>query len=232
MYALLIADDSDESAVLTLVLQRAGLAVTGGTKLSQAMQRWEERPADMMLLALHTDDPLSRVHQIRAETNVPLVVITGTLGETLHYELLDAGADVVVTRPFSAKLLIGQVRALLRRSGGVPHFSLPTLSAAGITLDPATRRVSVAGQPARRLTHLEFRLLYTLMINRGQVLSPDTLVEHVWGYSGEGDRDLVRGLISRLRAKVEPDPQSPRFVINVPAAGYTFGIDEEELGVS
>lgn len=228
MYALLIADDSNEMAVLTLVLQRAGLAVTSGTKLSPAMQQWEERPADLMLLALHTDDPLSRVQQVRAETNVPLIVITDTLSESTHYDSLDAGADFVVQRPFSATLLIGQVRALLRRSGGVAHFSLPTLSAADITLDPATRRVSVADQPARRLTHLEFRLLYTLMIHRGQVLSPDMLVEHVWGYSGEGDRDLVRGLISRLRAKVEPDPQSPRFIVNVPGAGYTFGIEEDE----
>lgn len=227
MYALLIADDSNDLAVLTLVLQRAGLAVTSGTKLSQALQQWEERPADLILLALQTDDPLSRVRKVRAETNVPLIMITDPLSESLHYDLLDAGADLVVTRPFSATLLIGQVRALLRRSGSVPRFSLPTLSVPDFTLDPATRRVSVAGQPARRLTHLEFRLLYTLMIHRGQVLSPDMLVEHVWGYSGEGDRDLVRGLISRLRAKVEPDPQSPRFIVNVPGAGYTFGIEEE-----
>lgn len=226
MYALLIADDGNDLAVLTLVLQRAGLAVTSGTKLAQALQQWEERPADLMLLALHTNDPLPRVQQVRSETNVPLILITDTLSESIHYDVLDAGADLVVQRPFSATLLIGQVRALLRRSGGIAHFSLPTLSAADITLDPATRRVSVADQPTRRLTHLEFRLLYTLMIHRGQVLSPDMLVEQVWGYSGEGDRDLVRGLISRLRAKVEPDLQSPRFIVNVPGAGYTFGVEE------
>lgn len=228
MYALLLADDQDESAVLSLVLQRAGLAVTTSTKLTQAMQQWAERPADLVLAALHGSDPLAQVQQIRAESNVPLIVVGDAMGEDTHYDLLDAGADLVVVRPYSARLLIGQVRALIRRSGSVPGFSLPTLTLAGLTLNPATRRVQVEGQPARRLTHLEFRLLYTLMINRGQVLSPDTLVEHVWGYSGEGDRDLVRGLISRLRSKVEPDPQNPRYVVNVPGTGYTFGIDETE----
>jgi DNA-binding response OmpR family regulator len=136
--------------------------------------------------------------------------------------LLENGADLVVVRPFSARLLIAQIRALLRRIGGVPVFSLPTLSLSGLTLDPATRTVQVEGQSPRRLTHLEFRLLYTLMIHCGQVLPTDTIVERVWGYSGEGDRDLVRGLISRLRAKVEVDPHNPHYILTVPGIGYSF----------
>jgi DNA-binding response OmpR family regulator len=68
---------------------------------------------------------------------------------------------------------------------------------------------------------LEFRLLYTLMVNRGQVLSPDSIVEHVWGYTGQGDRDLVRGLIRRLRKKIEPIPSEPRYVLTVPGLGYS-----------
>jgi DNA-binding response OmpR family regulator len=132
------------------------------------------------------------------------------------------GADEVVARPFSARLLITQVRALLRRAGGVPLFSLPTLSLAGLTLDPATRMVEFSSRPSKRLTHLEFRLLYTLMINRGQILPTDTIVERVWGYSGQGDRELVRGLISRLRAKVELDPRNPSYILTVPGVGYSF----------
>jgi DNA-binding response OmpR family regulator len=108
----------------------------------------------------------------------------------------------------------------------MPLFSLPTLSLAGLTLDPATRTVQISGLPSRRLTHLEFRLLYTLMIHRGQVLPTETIVEQVWGYSGQGDRDLVRGLVRRLRAKVEPDPSSPRYVLTVPGVGYSFNQQE------
>jgi DNA-binding response OmpR family regulator len=228
MYALLLAQDPDEKAVLSIVLQRAGLAVTTSNDLERALRTWPERPADLILLALGDDNPLSDVRRIRAETTVPVAVIVGQVGEEAHYELLEAGADLVVPRPFSARLLIAQMRALLRRAGGVPLSSLPTLSLAVLTLDPATRTVLVTGQPSRRLTHLEFRLLYTLMIHRGQVLPTETIVEQVWGYSGEGDKELVRGLVRRLRTKVEPDPGNPRYILTVPGIGYSFNQGESD----
>lgn len=227
MYALLLAQNSDERAVLSLVLQRAGLAVTSANDLERALQTWPQRPADLILLALRSDDPLADVRRIRAETTVPIVVILSQVEEDFHYELLEAGADAVVPRPFSARLLIAQARALLRRAGGMPLFSLPTLSLAGLTLDPATRTIQVIGQSPRRLTHLEFRLFYTLMIHREQVLPTETIVEQVWGYSGRGDKDLVRGLVRRLRTKIEPDPRHPRYILTVPGVGYSFNPQEE-----
>ena len=227
MYALLIAEDTDEAALLSLVLQRAGLAVTSSSHLERAMQSWSERPADIILVALHSSDPLTQMRRIRAETEVSLVLVVEPLDENVRCTLLENGVDLVVVRPFSARLLIAQMRALLRRTSGVTIFSLPTLSLAGLTLDPATRTVQIVGQPLRRLTHLEFRLLYTLMIHRGQVLPLEAIVERVWGYSGEGDRDLVRGLISRLRAKVETDPRIPQYILTVPGLGYSFRGENE-----
>jgi DNA-binding response OmpR family regulator len=223
MYALLVADDSDETALLSLVLQRAGLACTTSGNLERAMQTWFERPADLVMISLQEPTPLEQVRRIRAESEVPLVLIVDQITERLHYSLLEAGADLVLSRSYSDRLLVVQVRSLLRRAGGVPVFSLPTLSIAGLSLDPATRTVEVTDRPSMRLTHLEFRLLYTLMIHRGQVLPPDTIVEKVWGYSGEGDRELVRGLVSRLRSKVEVEPSKPRYIVTVPGLGYTFG---------
>jgi len=227
MYALLIAEDPDEAAVLSLVLQRAGLAVTSSSDLERAMQSWAERPADIILVALRLSDPLAQVRRVRAETETALALVVEALEERERCALLENGADLLVIRPFSARLLIAQVRALLRRIGGVPVFSLPTLSLGGMTLDPATRTVQIEGRLPRRLTHLEFRLLYTLMIHRDQVLPTDAIVERVWGYSGEGDRDLVRSLISRLRAKVEVDPRNPRYILTAPGIGYTFRGDDE-----
>jgi DNA-binding response OmpR family regulator len=233
MYALLIAQNTDERAVLSLVLQRAGVAVTTANELERAMRSWLERPADLILLALGgesakspADGPVARVGRIRAETEVPVVVVVNETREDLHCNLLESGADLVVSRPFSARLLIAQVRALLRRAGNVPLSSLPTLSLAGLTLDPAARTVQVASQSPRRLTHLEFRLLYTLMTHQGQTLSPELIVERVWGYTGQGDKELVRGLVSRLRAKVEPEPRTPRYIITAPGIGYAFDPDE------
>lgn len=226
MYALLLARDSDEKAVLSLVLQRVGLAVNTTNDLERALQVWPQRPADLILLALGDDEPLTNVQCIRADTTVPIVVIVSQMGEGLHYELLEAGADLVIPRPFSARLLIAQVRALLRRAGGMPLFSPPVLSLADLTLDPATRTIQVSDLPSRRLTQLEFRLLYTLMIHQGQVLPTETIVEQVWGYSGGGSKDLVRGLVRRLRTKVEPDPGNPQYVLTVPGVGYSFSQEE------
>lgn len=226
MYALLIAKDADDAAVLTLVLQRAGLAVTSSHDLERAMRSWAERPADLVVVALPQPEPLAQVQRVRAETRSALVVVTDPLDEKTHCALLENGADLVIVRPYSARLLIAQLRALLRRIGAVPLFTLPVLSLGGLTLDPATRSVQVAGRPPCRLTHLEFRLLYTLMIHRDQVLPTETIIERVWGYNGEGNRELVRGLISRLRSKVEEDPRRPTYVLTVPGVGYMFGVAE------
>ena len=94
-----------------------------------------------------------------------------------------------------------------------------------VVLDPSIRTVQVGDNPAKRLTQLEFRLLYTLMINVGQIIPTDQIVEHVWGYSGEGTRELVRGLVQRLRSKVEPVPRKPEYILTEPGIGYYFNRD-------
>lgn len=233
MYALLIAEDANEQAVLSLVLQRAGLAVTSARSVQRALDTWHERPADMVVAALALADPMAEVQRLRGQTDVPLVLVVDGLEEGLHFALLEAGADIVLGRPFSARLLIAQVQALLRRAGGVPLLTLPTLSLSGLTLDPATHTVRRHELAPVRLTHLEFRLLYALMIHRGQVLPTDTIVQRVWGYAGDGgSRELVRGLISRLRAKVEADPRQPRYIVTIPGVGYAFEATEGEASTT
>lgn len=222
MYALLIADDLDDVAIFSMVLQRAGLAVSTAKELEPAMQNWVERPADIILVALPDRLPRTVVQRVRQEALVPLILVLKGPDESLHLDLLRMGADLVVVPPFSAKLLIAQIEVLLRRAGNVPSFALPTLSVGALTLDPSTRMIEAPGKVKQRLTQLEFRLLYTLMMNREQVIPTETIVERVWGYSGQGDRDLVRGLVSRLRVKVEADPRRPRYILTVPGIGYSF----------
>lgn len=226
MYALLIAENPDDIAIWSTILQRAGLAVTTTKDFDKAMQTWLERPADLLLLALTDPAPLEQVRRVRLEAKAPLLVVVNAHNEQLYYDLLSMGADLVVGPSFNPKLMIAQVIGLMRRAGSVPAFSLPTLSAANLTLDPATRTLRVNEKPAQRLTHLEFRLLYTLMTNRGQVIPTETIVERVWGYTGQGDRDLVRGLISRLRNKVETDPHKPEYILTMSGIGYSFRAEE------
>lgn len=226
MQALLVVQDPDEAAVLALVLQRAGLAVTHAKSLEHNPQIGPEYRVDLVMLASPRYPAPTEIRRLRAETQLPLMLIVGPVDEEVHAELLMAGADIVIGRPYSARLLIAQTRALLRRAAGVPFFTLPEMSVEGLTLDPANRTVEVDGNPPKRLTQLEFRLLYTLMVHRGQVLPTETLTESVWGYTGEGSRELVRGLVSRLRAKIETDPHNPRRVLTVPGVGYILALRE------
>jgi DNA-binding response OmpR family regulator len=164
---------------------------------------------------------------LRGATEVPLILLLDDVGESAHVALVRTGVDLVLMRPVSPLLLAAYAQSVLRRAGAAAAFAVPTLDLHEIALDPTTRSVRLADAVPRRLTQLEFRLLYLLMTHRGQVLPTDLIVERVWGYSGEGDRDLVRGLISRLRKKIEADPDSPVYIQTVPGIGYLFALDHD-----
>ncbi len=226
MVAYLLDHDADEAAVLMVVLQRAGFSPRSARDLDRVLQVWNDQPAEMVVVALKrgllASQVGSQISQIRAQSEVPVILVTDLLDEDIQIGLYEAGVDLIVTRPYSARLLIAQVKALMRRTGGLPFFSMPVMTLRDLVLDPSAHTIKVADRPAVRLTQLEFRLMYTLMIHPGQVIPSETLVEHVWGFNGQGDRDLVRGLIRRLRAKVEPDPQVPEYIQTVPGVGYVF----------
>lgn len=228
MVAYLLDHDADEAAVLMVVLQRAGFSTRSARDLDRVLQSWNDQPAELVVVAIKRGLLASQIgpqiSQIRAQSDVPVILVTDILDEDTQIGLYEAGVDLIVTRPYSARLLIAQVKVLMRHIGGLPFFSMPVMALGDLVLDPSAHTIKVADRPAVRLTQLEFRLLYTLMIHPGQVIPSETLVEHVWGFNGQGDRDLVRGLIRRLRAKVEPDPQTPVYIQTVPGVGYVFRI--------
>jgi two-component system response regulator RegX3 len=222
MLTLLFAPDADEAAILTLVLQRAGFEVRLVTELDQISQG--DRPAELFFFAFTDEKTITPefVSQLRLENQAPIVLLVEAGDEAAQINLIEAGTDLIFTRPYSPRFLVAQLRALMRRSSGLPYFSLPALSQAGITLDPAKRSVQVASEQPTRLTQLEFRLLYALMTHPGRIIPSENLVEYVWGYGGEGSQGLVRGLISRLRGKIEPDPSNPRYIMTDAGIGYYF----------
>jgi DNA-binding response OmpR family regulator len=227
MQAVVIATDPDERDILTFVLRHAGMAVAASGEPKRLLSKWEDHPADIILVALgEAVSPLDITREVRAVTQVPLCILSDILPERILTQALHAGADVILTRPASPQMVAAQLTSMLRRANAVPAFVLPSFNLGTINLDPSTRTVTVEGMEPKRLTQLEFRLLYVLMTNRGQVLPMDIIVEKVWGYSGEGNRDLVRGLISRLRHKIERNPDVPVFLETVSGVGYRFKIDE------
>jgi two-component system KDP operon response regulator KdpE len=226
MQALLVARNPDEQDILSFVIKHAGLSVANGRDLSSIAQRWLERPADLIVVAANEGKTLhDGLTDLRLVTQIPCLVIVEPPTEDSLCQLLHAGADLVLSRPVAPRVLSEYVRALMRRVQTVPTFVLPRLNVEEVKLEPDTRTVTVLGQEPRRLTQLEFRLLYVLMVNREQVVPVDVIVERVWGYTGQGSRELVRGLISRLRRKIEPDSATPKFIENVPGIGYRFTLE-------
>jgi DNA-binding response OmpR family regulator len=224
MLTLLFAPDPDEAAILTLILERAGFEVRLISEADRIAQAWQDRPAELFFFAFVDDKALTPeyISQLRLENQAPIVLLLERSEERRQVSLIEAGADLIFVRPTSPRLLVAQLRALMRRSSGLPYFSLPALSQAGVTLDPSKRSVQVAERAAARLTQLEFRLLYALMTHPGRVVPSENLVEYVWGYGGDGSQSLVRGLISRLRSKLEPDPSSPKYILTEAGIGYYF----------
>jgi DNA-binding response OmpR family regulator len=227
MQAMLFSPHLEEASVLTLLLQRVGFNVRTVHNLDQSVDAWPEQPADFVLITLPEDisRAIKHIQQVRLHTVIPICIISDPINESLQVDLLEAGADVVILRPYGVRFLHAQIKALLRRSAGIPFFSLPTLTQKDVVLDPSIRTVKVGDKQEKRLTQLEFRLLYTLMTNVGQIIPTDQIVEYVWGYSGEGNRELVRGLVQRLRSKVEPVPRKPEYILTEPGIGYYFSRD-------
>lgn len=226
MQAVIIAEDADEKEILSFILRKAGLAVAISSDLKRVLDSWTDHPADLMIIVVNKGQvPEKVVEEVRLSSQVPLLMLVESLTERTFSSLLHRGADAVLSYPVSHQGLAAQAIALMRRANNVPGFVLPTLELDEIALDPSTRTVTVVGEDPRRLTRLEFRLLYTLMTNRGRVVPMDVIVEHVWGYTGEGNEDLVRGLISRLRRKIEPNGETDLFIETIPGIGYRFTID-------
>ena len=222
MEALLFCEFDDEAAILKNILQYAGLDTRLIKHLSRAMDSWPEKPADLIFITLTETKYLELVKQMRNHTVVPIVLLTEMLPEDVQVSLYEGGVDLIVIKPYSVRLLLAKIRSLLRRTVGMPYFSLPTLKTGDINLDPETRSVQVLQGEAKKLTQLEFRLLYSLMTNVGHIIPTENIVEQVWGYQGEGNKELVRGLVQRLRSKVEPDPSNPKYIMTEQGIGYYF----------
>lgn len=226
MKAIVLASDLAEGDLLRQAIIYAGVDAEAHLQMKQVLADWSDNSVDLIILASDTkSSPLKQVRDIREVTRVPLLAITESVVETVLCDLLQAGADLVLTRPVAPRVLVCYVQVLLRRVDMVPQSVLSPFNLENFSLDSTTRSVSVDGGEPTRLTRLEFRLLYVLMSNREQVVPSDTLIERVWGYESRGDAELLRGLVSRVRRKIEPDPQNPRYIENVSALGYRFTLE-------
>lgn len=223
MQAMIITQNQENADFFGMMLRKEGLTVTASRQVKRAIPALVERPVDLILYSTSVDDTLlATVPEIRKSSSAQMIMVVDWLTEDLHCALLDAGADWVLTRPLSPRVFPRYLRRLLRRTSEIPVSVLSEIRCRGVILNPAARTVRIGEGEAQRLTQLEFRLLYILMTTPGYVFTTDELVERVWGYDGEGNRGLVRGLVRRLRRKIEPNSDTPQYILNIPSHGYQF----------
>jgi DNA-binding response OmpR family regulator len=219
---LIVEDDLALSDVLSFTLRRAGFQVATAYDGEAALIAWAEEEPNLVLLDLNLPkvDGLTVCRQIRSQSRTPIIILSVRGGDDAVVEGLELGADDYIVKPFSPSQLVARIRAVLRRLDATP---IPGPLAAGdLILDRSRNEVRKGGDSAIRLTPLEFRLLESLMLNAGQVLPADLLIDAVWGVEG-GDRTMLKQLVYRLRTKIEPDPAQPTYIETVPGIGYALG---------
>ena len=220
-HVLLVEDDPRVRRVLTLALEREGCAVTEvGTaqEALAAMSAKQEYDVVLLDIMLPDDDGFAVCRAIRKHSEVPIIMVTARDDSHDVVAGLEAGADDYVTKPLVAKELAARIRALLRRSHPKPSTE-DRYEIGDLVIDLNTTEVTRAGTPIP-LTRTEFRLLAELAQACPGLCSREQLLEKVWGYDYFGDSRIVDVHISRLRAKIEHDPDKSRHLITVRGMGY------------
>jgi two-component system response regulator MtrA len=221
---LVVDDDPALAEMLGIVLRGEGFEpafVSDGDAALGAFRR--EKPDVVLLdLMLPGTDGIEVCRQIRAESGVPIVMLTAK-GDTTDVVLgLESGADDYVVKPFKPKELIARVRARLRTHDGEAEDLTIGPDEDPVRIDVPGHSVTREGRPIA-LTPLEFDLLLALARRPRTVFTREVLLEQVWGYRHAADTRLVNVHVQRLRAKVERDPEHPKVVLTVRGVGYKAG---------
>jgi two-component system response regulator RegX3 len=219
---LVVEDEESFSDALSYMLRREGFdAVVAGTG-PDALAEFDRGGADIVLLDLMLPglSGTEVCRALRGRSNVPIIMLTAKDAEIDKVVGLELGADDYVTKPYSARELVARIRAVLRRrSDAEPTPEEAVLQAGPVRMDVERHVVSVAGQPVA-LPLKEFDLLEYLLRNAGRVLTRGQLIDRVWGSDYVGDTKTLDVHVKRLRAKLEPDPAVPTYLLTVRGLGY------------
>ena len=221
---LVVDDDAKTVDLVKLYLNRDGYKVLAAYNGTEALRLAREGHPDLIVLDLMLPglDGLQVCRTLRAESDVPIIMLTAKTAEQDRLIGLDLGADDYVTKPFSPKELAARVRAVLRRLPEDATQRGPTEITHGeLRVNFLKREAYLANKPVK-LTPVEFRLLGVLVKESGRTFSRAQLVDRVYGYDFEGFDRTVDVHIRNLRRKLEPDPDHPKYIKTLYGAGYTF----------
>ncbi len=225
MKALIVDDDLALADVVSFTMRRAGFEVIVAHDGQTALDRWREAEPDLVILDINLPklNGLAVCQRIRSEASTPIIILSVRGEEDDVVKGLELGADDYIVKPFSPRQLVARSEAVLRRSETKPISNAP-LTAGDLTLDLTRNEIrSGYNNAPTRLTKLETRLMEIMLINPGQVLPFDMLIDSIWG-PASGDRVMLKQLVYRLRRKIEPDPANPCRLITISGIGYSLEV--------
>jgi two-component system, OmpR family, KDP operon response regulator KdpE len=190
----------------------------------EALETFEKELPDLMILDIMMPkiDGFEVCRRLREWSQVPIIMLSARGDEDDKVKCLDLGADDYITKPFGKDELVARVKAVMRRTesaAAVP--TQPSCSSGDIDINFVRRQVTVAGKEVK-LTPTEYNLLQEFVLNAGKVLTHTHLLNKVWGPEYREETQYLHVFVRRLRAKLEPDPTNPRYIVTVSGVGYQF----------
>ncbi|MDT7544004.1 MAG: two-component system, OmpR family, response regulator RegX3 [Actinomycetota bacterium] len=220
---LVIEDEASIADPLAYMLEREGFEVAVASTGPAGLEEFARSGADLVLLDLMLPGLAGTevCRALRQTSSVPIIMLTARDSEVDKVVGLELGADDYVTKPFSHRELVARIRAVLRRQTEPEDVGAAALESGPVRMDVDRHRVTVDGQPVQ-LPLKEFELLEILLRNAGRVLTRQQLIDRVWGSDYVGDTKTLDVHVKRLRAKLEPEPGAPKYLLTVRGLGYKF----------
>jgi DNA-binding response OmpR family regulator len=230
-HVLMIEDDANLASLVAEYLARFGLRVSVAGNGAEGMRLLAAGGHDALILdvMLPDADGLELCRQVRARSDLPILMLTARGDETDRIVGLELGADDYLPKPFNPRELLARLRAILRRRGAPAAAAREVLRFGRLEIDRDARAVRVDGE-VRALTSYQFDLLWTLALNAGRVMSREALIDRLKGEELEAFDRSLDVHVSRIRAAIEDDPKHPRRIITVRGAGYVFARQQEGNG--
>src|SRR3954471_8530595 len=226
---LLVDDEQSIQTLLSYPLRKEGYHVTSALDGSEALQRFDEGRFDLVVLDLMLPrrDGVEVCRELRARSQVPIIMLTAKGSESDKVAGLEVGADDYITKPFSMREFRSRVKAALRRSrmGGEPDGE-ETIDHGELKIDFGRRMVTLREEEIK-VTYVEFEILSALAHHPGQVYTREMLLGRVWGDAAYRDPRTIDVHIRHLREKLEADPKAPEYIFTVRNVGYRFRDDAE-----
>jgi two-component system KDP operon response regulator KdpE len=224
---LVVEDDAETRHALARELGGRGYRVVEAGDGRSALERWEARRPDVVLLDLGLPDidGLQLIRRIRREASTPIVILSGRYEEREKVDALERGADDYVTKPFGVDELVARLRVALRHAGGPSADAEGRMVAGPLVLDPARHEVRLDGRRVD-LTPREFEILRVLLAHAGRLVTKGRLLRAVWGEAYQAEDSYVYVHVSQLRRKLaaaDPDGHLRDLIVTEPGVGYRIG---------